>query len=163
MLIFSSTVYLMLLPWAFIFQLYMQLFTLYFGAHEIKTFLEKKCVPPCKLCYTYVLCIIINNPSQKFWDCIDFLPLPLTKQCCGCDGGTFWSENDYLETTLLCRGRGINIMPFRKEQICFHKNEQKIRPLGVGLNIFCEGLKVKSEAAAHPSKHNPLQKKLCTC
>ena len=32
------------------------------------------------------------------------------------------------------------LLPFRKEQICFHKKEQKIRPLGVGLNIFCEGL-----------------------
>ena len=83
---------------------------------------------------------IVYNPLQKFRDCIDFLPFPPTKQCCGCDGRTFWSENDHLETTLLCRGRGINIIAFRKEQICFHKNEQKIRPLGVGLNIFCEGL-----------------------
>ena len=36
-------------------------------------------------------------------------------------------------------GGAYILLPFRKEQICFHKNEQKIRPLGVGLNIFCEG------------------------
>ena len=40
-------------------------------------------------------------------------------------------------------GEGAEILlPFRKEQICFHKKEQKIRLLGVGLNIFCEGLRV---------------------
>ena len=41
---------------------------------------------------------------------------------------------------MLCRGGAEILLPFRKEQICFHKNEQKIRPLGIGLNIFCEGL-----------------------
>ena len=42
-------------------------------------------------------------------------------------------------------GEGAEILlPFRKEQICFHKKEQKIRPLGVGLNIFCEGLSLEN-------------------
>ena len=29
--------------------------------------------------------------------------------------------------------------------MCFHKKEQKIRPLGVGLNIFCEGLMIGND------------------
>ena len=57
-----------------------------------------------------------------------------------------WWE-DFLEwkwsfgNNIALSGEGAEILlPFHKEQICFHKNEQKIRPLGVGLNIFCEGL-----------------------
>ena len=41
--------------------------------------------------------------------------------------GNVWRENDHLDTTLLCRGGGI-------------EKQYSIRSFSIGLNIFCEGL-----------------------
>ena len=53
-----------------------------------------------------------GNPSQTFCDCIDFPPVPPTKQCCWCVVGIFGRKIIIWTQHYFVKGGEINVLAF---------------------------------------------------